>query len=140
MAKNYSQRLPVDRDDNLMPFSTPPFTANAVLARENASTSSTIGLNPNTTVVQVTTTGAPAAIKWGTSVIGVSMAAGTANYDVTVPANESRLFVVPRFQQAVPNYSAIQNPSVVGMNRSEGLYTHMATISGGISSVFLAEY
>lgn len=140
MAKDYSQRIPSDRDGKTMTASPPPFVANATLARENASTSSAFGLNTNTTVVQVTTTGSATAVKWGSSVIGVSMAAATSNYDVMVPANSQLLLVVPRFSAGIPNWNANQNPSIQGLNRSEGLYTHMALISGGISSVFVAEY
>lgn len=140
MAKDYSQRIPSDRDGKTMTQSPPPFTALATLARENASTSSAFGLTQNTTVVQVTTGGGPVGVKWGASVIGVSLAAGTANYDVTVPANSQMLLVVPRRTQGTANWNGNQSPSITGLNVSEGLFSHMALISGTVSSVFVAEY
>lgn len=140
MAKDYSQRLPVDRDGNHMPESPPPVLSLAEVVRGNGAASSTFGLTQNTTVVQVTTAGSPAAVKWGTSVIGVSIAEATPDYDVIVPANSQLLLVVPRFQAGIANWNANQGPSILGMNRSEGLYTHMALTTGVIASVFVAEY
>lgn len=119
-----------------MTGSHPPFTALAITASENRATSSAIGLNVGTTVVEVTTVGAPVAVKWGASVIGVAIAAGSANFDTVVPANTSRLLVVPRSTAGL-GYSSVSSG---GMRTNEGLFSHMALISGIAASVYTAEY
>lgn len=137
MAKDYSQRLPVDRDGNQMPESHPPFTAIVSYGVDNRATSSAVGLNQNTTAVEVTARGAAVVVKWGTSVIGVTPVSG---FDTAVAADTSRILVVPRFQAGNANWNANQNPSITGLNSSEGLYTHMAIASQGPGSVLVAEY
>ncbi len=133
MAKNYSQRLPRDRDDGVMEQSLPPFPANAQNTRENAGSSSVWSLNPNTTAVLVAAIGAPVAIKWaGNQAVSVLATGAASNYDATLTASSTRLFVVPR--------SVMGIASNVGLNISEGLYPAIATQSLGVGSVLLTEY
>ncbi len=141
MAKNYAQRLPVDRDGTGMVASTPPFPAIQVNVRETGAASSVWALNANTTAVLVTAVGGGAAIKWGTNqATSVFASVGGASYDATLAPNESRLFAVPRSVMGIQNWSANQNPSIVGLNLSEGLYPAIATRSLGVGSVLLTEY
>lgn len=141
MAVNYSKQLPRDRNDGYMTNSLPPFVALQATVRETGATSSVTALNSNTTAVLVTAQGGGAAIKWGTNqATSVFASVGGMSYDATLAANESRLFVVPRFSQALPNQSGIQSPSMVGLNTSEGLYSGIATRSLGVGSVLLTEY
>jgi len=133
MAKNYSQRLPRDRDDGFMAESLPPFPSNTANFRDNGSASSVWALNTNTTAVQVVATSFPVAIKWaGNQQVSVFGSVGGVSYDAVVPANWSQLFVVPR--------SVMGIASNVGMNVSEGLYPAIATRSLGVGSVLLTEY
>ncbi len=141
MAKNYSQRIPLDREGATMVNSLPPFPAIAVNMRESGAASSVWTLNANTTAVLVTAQGGGAAIKWAANQqTSVFASVGGQSYDATLAPNESRLFVVPRSVMGIPNYSAIQNPSIVGLNTSEGLYPGIATRSLGVGSVLLTEY
>jgi hypothetical protein len=141
MAKNYSQRLPVDRDGTIMVQSHPPFPAIQVNMRETGVASSVWALNPNTTAVLVTAMGGGAAIRWAANqATSVFASVGGMAYDATLAPNESRLFAVPRSVMGIQNYSAIQNPSIVGLNLSEGLYPGIATRSLGVGSVLLTEY
>lgn len=141
MSKDYSQRIPVDREGNIVPESIPAFPAVAVNLRENGSASSVWSLNANTTAVLVTTGGTGAAIKWaGNQAASVFASALGMSWDATVPPNSARLFVVPRSVQGIYNVSGIGTPSTVGLNQSEGLYPGIATRTLGIGSVFLTEY
>lgn len=141
MAKNYSQRLPVDRDGTIMTESLPPFPAIQVNVRETGAASSVWALNANTTAVLVTAVGGGAAIKWAPNqATSVFASVGGMSYDATLAPNESRLFVVPRSVMGIPNWNANQNPSIVGLNLSEGLYRGIATKSLGAGSVLLTEY
>lgn len=139
MAVNYSKPLPQDRNNAVMTNSPPQHVALAATTRESAATSSVTSLNANTTLVEVTAVGGAAVIKWGNNqATSVISAASGANYDNSIGANQTRLFVVPRFSQAIANDSGIQNPSVVGLNTQEGLYSAVATI--GIGSVLLTQF
>lgn len=131
--KDYSQRLPRDRDGGFMTNSLPPFPSNAVNLRENGATSSVWTLNPNTTNVQVVATSFPVGIKWaGNQQVSVFGSVGGMSYDAIVPANSQLLFAVPR--------SVMGITSIAGMNVQEGLYSGLATRSLGIGSVLLTEY
>lgn len=139
MAVNYSKPLPQDRNNAVMTSSPPQHVALQATTREAGATSSVTSLNANTTLVEVTAVGGAAVIKWGNNqATSVISAAVGANYDNSIGANQTRLFVVPRFAQAISNNSGIQNPSVVGYNTQEGLYNSIATI--GVGSVLLAEF
>lgn len=138
---NYAKGKPVG--NNQIPFydSPPPVVATATTVRDNAAASSILILNQNTTAVEVAARGAPAYIKWYTqaivdsSVAGTSIisAAGTANFDGVVPADQTRRFIIPI---ATHSYAEAYG-SAVGANVANGLYTHMATI--GAASVAVIE-
>lgn len=141
MATDYSQKLPYDRTGMGMVNSLPPFPANQATVRETGAASSVTSLNSNTTAVLVTAIGGGAAIRWASNqATSVFASVGGVAYDATLAANESRLFVVPRFSAGIPNWNASQNPSIVGLNTSEGLYNGIATRSLGAGSVLLTEY
>lgn len=143
--ENYAKKLPSDRTDTPLQEFAVPFPALATLHRENATTSSVTNLNANTTSIEVTAATLGAAIRWvmqsnDTATSSVITAAGTAAFDNFIPAGVTRRFVVPRNSAAIPNYSGIQNPSVVGLNTSEGLYNGVATKSVGVGSVLVTQY
>lgn len=130
--------MPKDRTDSAMTDYPPPFPALATTVRENASASSVIGLNPNTTLIEVTAVTTAAAIRWSNqSNLSASSSVITAvggAFDNFIPSGQTRRFVVPRSSQAIPN------TSVVGLNIQEGLYTGVATKSTVIGSVMVTEY
>lgn len=141
MSVDYSQKIPKDRTGAVMTESFPPVTALQVNLRESGAASSVWTLNANTTAVLVTAVGAGAAIKWAANQqASVFASALGMSYDATLAPNETRLFVVPRSVMGLQNTSGIQNPSIVGLNASEGLYTGIATRSLGAGSVLLTEY
>ena len=141
MAVNTSKQLPQDRNNAVMVNSTPAFQALQATVRESGAASSVTSLNTGTTTVLVTAVGAAAAIKWaGNQATSVFASVGGMSYDATLAANESRLFAVPRSVAAIANWSGVQNPSMVGMNVSEGLFPGIATRSFPTGSVLLTEY
>ena len=141
MAVNTSKQLPQDRNNAVMVNSTPAFPALASTVRETGVASSVTSLNTNTTTVLVTASGGGAAIRWaGNQNTSVFASVGGMSWDATLGAGESRLFAVPRSVQGIANWSAINSPSVVGLNVQEGLYPGIATRSLGVGSVLLTEY
>jgi len=137
MANNYAPTTPVGKQGDYKVGYPPAKTALATTNKENASTSSVLVFTHNTTEIEVTAVGGPAALKWanitnnGTSVLA---AAGTANFDHIIATSNTRRFVVPI--QSAANYASIQ-----GVNRQEGLYQGVAFISAaGASSVLTTEY
>lgn len=136
MAVNYASKLPQDQNNAPMNGVSTPFPAGANTYRDNASTSSVIGLGANTTLIEVTATGT-AAIRWSnqsnlTATSSVITTAGSSAFDNVIPANTTRTFVVPRATQGIS--------SVVGRNAQEGLYSGVATKTFGIASVIVTEY
>lgn len=102
---------------------------------ENATASSVITLNDNTTDLEVGAVGAPVFVKWvgrSDTTASVISAAGTANYDVLVQSGTVRRLVIPRETQGTS--------SIVGANISNGLYNRVAYKTGGIGSVFTTQY
>ena len=146
MSQTYAKPIPVDRNGTALQEYPPVASAIAVLARDNATTSSVTTLSPNTTVVEVAAVTAGAVVKWASSNVGsvqgvsVISAAGTANFDHFIPAGTYRKFVVPRLTAGIPNTNNQGSPSMVGLNVSEGLFGHIATKSTGVGSVLLTEY
>lgn len=139
MAKDYSQRIPSDRDGKTMTGLPVPFPAIATTVREASATSSVTSLNANTTMLEVAAVGGTAYLRWaGNQAVSVIAAAGTANFDNAIPANTVRQFVIPRSVMAIPNYNANGSPSIVGMGQSEGLFRNVAIM--GIASVLVTEY
>lgn len=113
-----------------------PYKAIATLASENATASSVITLNDNTTTIEVGATGAAAVIKWiatSDTAASVISAAGTADYDNIIPANMVRRF-------AVPIESFVKQSSIVGLNKQYGLYNRVAVKSVGTASVVTIQF
>lgn len=131
--QNYAKPLPVDRQGGHMTAFPPATSTLGSVHRENASASSVTSLSDMTTVVEVTAVGTAAGIRWAVNqATSVVTAAGTANFDNIIAADNTRLFVVPRRIQATT--------SVAGINVQEGLFGGIATKSTGVGSVLLAEY
>lgn len=130
---NTAKPLPIDRNNVPMYNSPPPYPAIATTARDNATASSVMTFNANTTTLEVTAVTTGAAIKWATNqATSVITAAGTANFDNFIPANTTRIFAIPRQTAGVP--------SIVGLNAQNGLYSIVATKTVGVGSVLVAEY
>ncbi len=146
MSLNYSKGQPVG--DNQVPqfLSPAPVKAIAIKGTTNQVASSVITLTENTTAIEVAAQGAGGVlIRWiavadtNPSVFGITSVGATnaPNFDHAVTANTVRRFVVPiESQNNSQGYS-----SMVGDNRSNGLYQRVAVVSsGGISSVIVTEY
>lgn len=141
MAVNYSQRLPQDRNNVPMTESLPPFPALQSTVRETGAVSSVTAFNQNATTLLVTAFGGGAAIRWaGNQATSVFASVGGMAYDATLAPNESRLFAIPKSVMGIASWNANQNPSMVGLNVEEGLYSGVATRSLGAGSVLLTEY
>lgn len=141
MSQQYARFLPTDQTGNAMQEFATPFKANARYSSFNATVSSVITLNDNTTEVEVSAVGQSVAIRWvpATETASVSpfasviTAVSGANFDNVVPANYYRRFVVPQEGQGVA--------SIVGAGVQAGLYRRMAVISGAaVSSVMVSEF
>lgn len=135
--QNYGKIQAKDRTDEIYVGVALPFPALAALSVENNVTSSVTSLNPNTTVIEVATSGAAAAIKWAANqATSVVTAVGANGFDLIIPAGQVRQIVVPRNTQALSSgYS-----SIVGLNIQEGLYNAVAIKSTQIGSVLLTQY
>ena len=104
--------------------------------------SSILILTHNTTAIEVTATGGPAYIRWlsqnvvDSSVAGTSVIAtgATANFDHVIPNATVRRFVVP---VAIEPTSST---SVMGANRANGLYSHMAYAGATASIIAVTQY
>lgn len=101
---NYAPLVPRDKGGSLKCGYAPSKVANVTTNKENATASSILLLNANTTEIEVAAAGQNVAGKWLTqavidsSVAGTSVltAAGSANFDFMVGTNTVRRFVVPQ--------------------------------------------
>lgn len=136
MSLNYASPLPHDRGGESMQEFPPAQLALGVFASDNATASSVITLTDNTTSIEVHAIGGAAVVKWiattNTSASVISIAGGTANYDVVVPSNYFRRLVVP--------IEGIGTSSIVGLNKQAGLYNRVAYKSVGATSILTALY
>lgn len=136
---NYARKLPRDQTGEAMQLFPPALTAKARYTNENNIASSVISLSHDTTSIEITAVGVPVVARWvprtdtAASVIGI--AGTTSNYDIVVPANTTRGFVVP-----IEVQGANMLASVVGLNREAGLYQRIATKAQAIGSVLTVEY
>lgn len=132
---NYAKGLP--KDDGGYPMYNYP-TARlslATLASDNASASSVLTFNDNTTQIEVGAGGTAAVMRWvatSDTQASVISAAGTANFDHYIPANTYRSFVVPTERQPIA--------SIVGLNIQQGLYRRVAVKAVGVGSVLTTQY
>lgn len=144
-GQNYARGIPMGNNQMPASYQAPP-AVKAVVATlsENATVSSLVGFNQNTTAIEIATQGTSAAFKWvtfadvqnsvaGTSVIGV--AGTTANFDHVVPPNVVRRFVIPIEVNNPQGYG-----SMVGANIENGLFRFIAMKTQGVASVALTQY
>ncbi len=123
----YARELPVDKNNNPYSVSIPGQVSNQSWGSV-FTVSSTIGLNANTTAIQLVALGNPANFKWGPSSVTAT------NFDGTIPVNTPQMFVVPQSVAGV-------YPSIQGANAANGLYNQISIKQvGGAGSVFGAEF
>ncbi len=135
MSKNYAKGLAHDQGGvDLQDFSV-PFPAIATTVSENATASSTLTLNDNTTSLEIGAAVNGAVIKWigvGAANASVIAVAGTANFDNFIPVNDVRKFVVP--------IETLGTSSIVGLGVQAGTYRTIAYKSLGVGSILLTQY
>lgn len=136
MSKNYSPELPLGKMGEIKTNYPPAKAALVSTTRENASISSVTALGHDTTEIEVTAIGQTAAIRWAANqASSLVTAAGSANFDNTIPSGEFRRFVIPI------TTSGQSSGSVQGVNRREGLFQNIATRTlAGNGSVLLGEF
>lgn len=142
MSINYAKAIPSDTNGHQLDGFSPAYKANARYSTNNATNSSVITLNDNTTMVEITAVGAPIAIRWvpATETAAVSPFASvittsgaTANFDNIVGLNATRRFVVPQETAGVS--------SVVGIGVQAGTYRRIAVMSNAaVSSILVNEF
>ena len=141
MAQNYAASIPSDKEGHELQEFAAPFKANARYGTNNATASSVITLNDNTTVVEIQGVGAAVAVRWipATESAAVSPYASvittgsTANFDHIVPTNYWRRFVVP--------VETIGVNSIVGIGVQAGTYRRVAVMAAtAASSVMVSEF
>lgn len=132
----YSKGIPNDKAGNPLTENQVPYKALVSIVSENATASSVITLNDNTTDLEIVAVGSPVFISWvsrsDTNASVVSSVGGQANFDNVIPAGTVRKFVVPIERQVAA--------SIVGANIANGLYNRIAYKSGGIGSVLTTQY
>lgn len=131
----YAKPVAVDKNGNSLDSQPLPLKALTVVVSENATVSSVITLNDNTTDIEIAAVGAPAFIRWigrGDTAGSVLSAAGTANYDAFLQANQTKRFIVPIEQ--------LGTSSIVGANIANGLYNRLAYKSAGTGSILSNQY
>lgn len=103
---------------------------------ENATASSVITVNDNTTDLEVAAIGSTGFVKWiarsDTTASVISSVGGQANFDVIIPAGTVRRLVIPRETGGTS--------SIVGANIQNGLYNRVAYKTGGIGSILTTQY
>ncbi len=131
----YATPLANDINGNDIQNAAIPQPAIVTTTSENATASSVITLNDNTTDLEVAAVAVTGFVKWITrsdTTASVIAAAGTANYDVVIPAGTVRRLVVPRETQGTS--------SIVGANIANGLYNRVAYKTAGIGSILATQY
>lgn len=115
--------------------SSPMGPARKQYLSENGTLSSTITVNDNTTVLELSAVGSPIGLKWigrGDTIGSVITATGaTANFDAVVQANATRVFPIPE--------ETVGTSSIVGANIANGLYNRYAIKNFGVGSVISVE-
>lgn len=133
----YANQIPNDVAGNPIQGAGMIVPAIVSTVSENATASSVLTLNDNTTDLEVAAIGSTGFVKWigraDTNASVVSSVGGQANYDVVVPAGTVRRLVIPRETGGA-------GASIVGANISNGLYNRVAYKSGGIGSILTTQY
>lgn len=131
----YANNIPNDVAGNDVQGAAMLIPAIVSMTSENATVSSVITVNDNTTDLEVAAVGVTGFVKWiarSDTTASVISAAGTANYDVVIPAGTVRRLVIPRESGGVS--------SIVGANIANGLYNRYAIKSAGIGSILSTQY
>lgn len=133
----YAKPVAVDKNGNPLDSQPLPLKAITTVVSENATVSSVITLNDNTTDIEISGVGAPVVIRWvprTDTQASVLNAAGTANYDSMIAANGIRRFIVP--------IETIGTSSLVGANIANGLYNRIAwkSIGSVTGSILSTQY
>lgn len=142
MSNNYARRQPIDEASNIIQNVPTPFPARVTWNISNATTSSVISLNPNTTRMEIgAVSGQGIVIKWipttdTTQASVIASGLSLANFDNFIPAGTRREFVVPRETQGTPINPNVQLGSIFG------LYQRIAWSNAGPtpSSILANEY
>lgn len=104
---------------------------------ENATASSVITVNDNTTDLEVAAIGSTGFLKWisrtDTTASVISSVGGQANFDVIIPAGMVRRLVIPKETIGAGS-------SLVGANIQNGLYNRFAYKTGGVGSILATQY
>lgn len=137
MAINYSKPLPKDAGSMEALQEYPPAVLSVTrITSENATVSSVITLNDQTTMLEIAAIGAPAAFRWvptsDTQASVVTAAGASANYDHVVASGTVRKFVVPQERQAIT--------SIAGANVMNGLYSRVAWRTIGVGSIMSSQF
>lgn len=131
----YANPVPNDVSGNDIQGAAMLIPGLVAMTSENATVSSVITVNDNTTDLEVSAVGTTGFVKWigrSDTTASVITAAGTANYDVVIPAGTLRRLVIPRETQGTS--------SIVGANIANGLYNRYAIKSAGIGSILSVQY
>jgi len=140
--RNYAEPQGIDKSGAPMHNCPSPVVSNTRYQKENGVISSVISLHPQTSQIEVSTSGGQGAvIRWvpltetaGVAPAGSVIASGlTANFDHHVPAGTYRQFIVPKETQGSPNGQ---------IGSIAGLYQRVAIINAGAgpSSILVTEY
>ncbi len=133
----YANAIPNDVTGNPIQGAGMLIPAIVSTVSENATASSVITLNDNTTDLEVAAIGSTGYLKWitrsDTTASVISSVGGQANFDVVIPSGTVRRLVIPR-------ETIGSGASVVGANIQNGLYNRAAYKTGGIGSVLVTQY
>lgn len=142
MSQNYAKPLARDVNGNELQEAAVPFKANARYSTNNATVSSVITLNDNSTGVEVAAVGSPVAVRWipATESAAVSpfasvitLSGATANFDFMVGKDTVRRFISPIEGAGVA--------SIVGLGVQAGTYRRLAVMSSAaVSSIMVSEF
>lgn len=131
----YAKPVAVDKNGNPLDSQPLPLKSLVTTVSENATVSSVITLNDNTTDIEIAAVGSSAFIRWisrSDTQGSVLSAAGTANHDAFLQSGQTKRFVVPVEQ--------LGTSSLVGANIANGLYNRLAYKSSGIGSILSNQY
>lgn len=132
----YANNIPNDTTGNPIQGAGMLVPAIVSTVSENATASSVITVNDNTTDLEVAAVGSTGFLKWigrgDTTASVISSVGGQANFDVVIPAGTVRRLVIPRETSGTS--------SIVGANIQNGLYNRVAYKTGGIGSILATQY
>lgn len=133
----YANAIPNDVTGNPIQGAGMLVPALISIVSENATASSVITVNDNTTDLEIAAIGSTGFVKWitrsDTTASVISSVGGQANFDVVIPAGTVRRLVIPRETGGAGS-------SVVGANVQNGLYNRVAYKTGGIGSILATQY